>query len=96
MRGVGSSTDEVLALLKTRGTSSSLSSSETKGSVSSSILFILGLGEEEVEVEGGMVCVWAEVVGGVGTVCGGEGLGGSAVVEEGGGLVCVCILMGTV
>ena len=42
-----------------------------------------------VEVEVGMVCVWALVVGGVGT---NSGLvwEGFADVEGGGGLVCVC------
>ena len=42
-----------------------------------------------VEVEVGMVCVWALVVGGVGTE-GGLVFEGCADVERGGGLVCVC------
>ena len=49
----------------------------------------LGLGEAVVEVEVGMVRVWAWVVGGVGTE-GGLVCEGCADVEGGGGLVCVC------
>ena len=44
---------------------------------------------EEVEVEVGMVCVWVEVVGGVGTD-GGLVCEGFADVGGGEGLVCVC------
>ena len=48
---------------------------------------------EEVEVKIGMVCVWAMVVGGVGTD-GGLVCEGFADVGGGGGLVCA--LVGTV
>ena len=47
----------------------------------------MGLGDAEVEVEVGMVCVWAVVVGGVGTD-GGLRDEGLADVGGGGGLVC--------
>ena len=72
VRGTGASTEEVLARLETRGTSStssssSLANSAMKVSVSLRIFFILGLGDEVVEVEVGMVRVWAVVMGGDGT-----------------------------
>ena len=72
VRGTGASTEEVLARLETRGTSStfsssSFSSSARKVSVSLRNALALGLGEAVVEVEVGMVHVWALVVGGVGT-----------------------------
>ena len=87
---------EVLAHLKTRGTSStSLSSSWASSAMnvadSSKIFFNLGLGEEEVV--GGMGCIWAEVVGGVGTD---GGLMDKGFADVGGGGGFVCVLMGAV
>ena len=81
--------EDVLACLKTRGSSSSSASSTINGADSSSIFFIFGLGEEEEEVGGGTVCVWAVVVGGVGTDGGLEGESCCVDVGGRGGLVCV-------
>ena len=99
MRGIGASTEgEVLARLKTRGVSSTSSSSSWASSAmnvadSSKIFFSLGLGVEGVEVEVGMVCVWTEVVGGVGTD---GGLIDEGFADVGGGSGLVCVLVGIV